>query len=1331
MAPAALPALPASLARLAAQQFEDDDADIGSPATSESKRNTPAGAASKPAPLNTNGSPIGNTPPTGVKRIAGPGGDAEDQMAPPEDDDDDDDEEPDRVRGVQQDEWLEFQCSAKPDLKLMYSTRLQQARIKGAGGVGPLFSVAPGGGVRPSVSGPAFSHGDGTGAAGPLANGARGRLGSIVAPVAPLPMPPGSAGSAAALVNGRMSSQDGGSPTLSPTGAGPSPTPSASASAAVAAAGGAGRAGGVAGAAGIVSPPTPAGASGADQDERTFDRLSEAVGHIQRNVELISLYSGLVGQSLTESMVAIKQQVAAADAAITRAREEAKRAALEEKSDVDYLIGWSKLHWDFAASPAVKAYRVSSQQSDLEAMRYTEWHLPQYFSQLPLLPTQNRLTCSVALPFGAITQSQILVGPDDVVSAAIAKLLQKQPKSGSNSGGPSEPSGWVLKVLGLNEYFDGEHKFFEYAHVRKALRDNLDTVELVLTHRPAPLESKEQQQADQDAIAAYRHKIPHNQPIINKGTHRDVPTRIVPGTGLPQSVLMSSVNVPFRIKVGGIDGVTSVALACLNSEITHVTVRAALFHGSSFLDFVMDTTPAEVCESISLQQTLQGSASVMLSLLPRETRLGIILIGLRGAPDAADPGKEKRDRDRADKDGKDGEKEKDKEKDKREVILGWCAVQLIDESGTLVAGHKNLRLYPAPHREGKKHGKKAVLSDGVIFRASTAENRATNAASTVVRVDFDRFRVPVVAPLAEDYKEPLGSVCMARDTDDKVRVSRDGKARGADGRLDLATSGQLWEAINSDPLQQLTAEQRQVLWECRDYLTTMPQALPKVLSCVHWGKQHMRHEAHRLLKIWAPPATPLLWMELLDVKYADYTVREHAVGCLDKLADDQLQLFLLQLVQCLKNEPYHDSPLSRFLLIRAVLSPYEVGHALFWHLKAELHDHAVTERFAVILEEFLSYVGRLAGELRKQCVVVQRLQKIAENVVTMRREQGWPDPEVREAYEADLNRLNESLLEKLGSVTIPLNPRWQATTLIVKKCRYMSSKMVPLWLVFKNADETAAAPPITVIFKSGDDLRQDLLTLQLLRVMDSLWLSDKLDMRLKPYSCIATGVNDEGEGVGMIEVVLNSDTTSGIQIKYGGGAFGALKLEPIDLFIREHNRTPTLHNRAVDNFVRSCAGYCVATFVLGIGDRHNGNIMVTKSGHLFHIDFGHFLGNFKTKMGVNRERAAFVFTPEMAYVMGGKNYAESSHFEDFKRHSAKAFRVLRANAALIEILFIVMVGAGMPELMSESDIGYLRNRFYLQVAPKVANKRLMGEISRSLDNTYRRIDNYIHNLVHG
>ena len=81
-------------------------------------------------------------------------------------------------------------------------------------------------------------------------------------------------------------------------------------------------------------------------------------------------------------------------------------------------------------------------------------------------------------------------------------------------------------------------------------------------------------------------------------------------------------------------------------------------------------------------------------------------------------------------------------------------------------------------------------------------------------------------------------------------------------------------------------------------------------------------------------------------------------------------------------------------------------------------------------------------------------------------------------------------------------------------------------------------------------------------------------MRLTPYKAISTGVNGDGEGVGMIQAVLNSDTTAGIQFAFGGGVSGALSAKPLLDYLSAHNPPGTVqYTHAMHNFIQSCAGY--------------------------------------------------------------------------------------------------------------------------------------------------------------
>jgi len=307
----------------------------------------------------------------------------------------------------------------------------------------------------------------------------------------------------------------------------------------------------------------------------------------------------------------------------------------------------------------------------------------------------------------------------------------------------------------------------------------------------------------------------------------------------------------------------------------------------------------------------------------------------------------------------------------------------------------------------------------------------------------------------------------------------------------------------------------------------------------------------------------------------------------------------------------------------------------------------------------------------------------------------------------------------LSKISSPLDPSYELRELNVEDCKFMDSKMRPLFLVFKNWDDLGDL--VRIIFKNGDDLRQDMLTLQMFKIMDRIWQNEGLDLGMTPYGCLSTG-----SSVGLIEVVHDSMTIAKLQRNKGVAAFN---YNCILDWLKEFHSTEESLSEAVRRFTLSCAGYCVATYVLGVGDRHNDNIMVKKTGQIFHIDFGHILGNFKSKFGVQRERVPFVLTDHFVQVISEGKKQGTVEFKRFKQLCERAFLILRRKGPLLINLFVMMLSAGLPELRSLDDIGYLRKTLLLSSSEEDAIKDFRKKFDHAINKSLSTSMNWFaHNL---
>uniref|UniRef100_A0A8V0Y6I3 Phosphatidylinositol 3-kinase catalytic subunit type 3 n=1 Tax=Gallus gallus TaxID=9031 RepID=A0A8V0Y6I3_CHICK len=572
-----------------------------------------------------------------------------------------------------------------------------------------------------------------------------------------------------------------------------------------------------------------------------------------------------------------------------------------------------------------------------------------------------------------------------------------------------------------------------------------------------------------------------------------------------------------------------------------------------------------------------------------------------------------------------------------------------------------------------------------------------------------------------------------------------------DLKPNAATRDQLNIIVSYPPTKQLTYEEQDLVWKFRYYLTNQEKALTKFLKCVNWDLPQEAKQALELLGKWKPMDVEDS-LELLSSHFTNPTVRRYAVARLQQADDEDLLMYLLQLVQALKYENFDDiknglepskrdsqgsmsesmttsgtngteidssqimtpippvsSPpltskmkepadnenldqdLCTFLISRACKNS-TLANYLYWYVIVECEDQDTQQRDPKTHEMYLNVMRRFSQALLKgdKSVRVMRsllaaqqtfVDRLVHVMKAVQRESGnrKKKNERLQALLADNEKMN---LAEMELIPLPLEPQVKIKGIIPEKATLFKSALMPAQLFFKTED----GGKYPVIFKHGDDLRQDQLILQIISLMDKLLRKENLDLKLTPYKVLATSTKH-----GFMQFIQSVPVAEVLATE-----------ESIQNFFRKHAPSETgphgISAEVMDTYVKSC-------------------------GKLFHIDFGYILGRdpkpLPPPMKLNKE---------MVEGMGG---TQSEQYQEFRKQCYTAFLHLRRYSNLILNLFSLMVDANIPDIALEPDktVKKVQDKFRLDLSDEEAVHYMQSLIDESVHALFAAVVEQIHKFA--
>ncbi|XP_049851332.1 phosphatidylinositol 4-kinase beta-like [Schistocerca gregaria] len=204
---------------------------------------------------------------------------------------------------------------------------------------------------------------------------------------------------------------------------------------------------------------------------------------------------------------------------------------------------------------------------------------------------------------------------------------------------------------------------------------------------------------------------------------------------------------------------------------------------------------------------------------------------------------------------------------------------------------------------------------------------------------------------------------------------------------------------------------------------------------------------------------------------------------------------------------------------------------------------------------------------------------------------------------------------------------------------------------------------IGAVVKYGDDLRQEQLATQLIYLFFQIFKNSHIPLWVYPYEILAispqAGFIEAIPDAISIDIIKQQMAPNGTLEAYFNLVYGVDTLKSVE---------------ARRNFAESLAAYSLICYILQIKDRHNGNIMLDREGHLIHVDYGFMLSSSPGWIGF--ESAPFKLNLDFVGVMGGR---ESAFYKYFRVLFKIGFLELRNHSKLIvSVVEMMLPGSKMP-----------------------------------------------------